>query len=394
MHNRSLTLIIALYALPVAVLSFYASLFFTPNHSLGILTTGLLLTSIGSILLYLSVPSLDHDPVIETPSISPSSENLPISPTIEEQKQNDENLELLLESQQHVHLLSQQIDNLLLEIAELSQKNAEIIKLLEVNKDEFLSFQEEAKEEQDQTRLLLHEHRHTINEQRESLEKKQQQISQLESQVRDLNYEIKTLMDVEERQSIIRFPGERYHPKELDFNQFDLEDDEMTSPPPHVNGPEEASQQLKRCLDIAQKITGGQYSHHRSSRLKDLPVESTALEMRRLFDNLRSENQVTILLYSPKDNQMLFVNNPIKSLLGWTPEKFVQQFQELLADGGEGWKQSINQLSFKNETQASLWIASKSGQHVSIKCHLGLIPTGSFRHYVIGVAYKDTESVF
>lgn len=277
------------------------------------------------------------------------------------------------------------------ELSEVHKVNEQLEKKIEALTVDYEQFQNTSREYQEQNRILLHEHQQTIHEQRENLEKKQQQITLLEGQVRDLHYEIKTLMEVEERQSIVRFPTDRFPSDRLRQREFEFviptEEDEDLAPPPQVHCAEEASQQLKRCLDIAQKITGGQYMNQKPSRLKDLPVENTALEMRRLFDNLRSENQATILLYSPKENKLLFVNNPIKSILGWSPDKFVQQFSSLVIEGAEAWKQSINQLSFKNESYANLLIASKAGHHVSVNCHLGLIPTGSFRHYVLAVLY-------
>lgn len=384
-RNRFLYLIIVLYILPVVVLSFYASLAFTPNHSFGILSAGVLLTVAGSILLFLYDNRQEPAPTpIFTPE--PHQELQPqetgIDPELFQSLQ-----EQLQAAQEQIHMQQRQQETLQQSIHEINrQKDAQERKFHEVNM-EYQRFQENTQEQQEQKRLLLHEHQQTINEQRETLEKKQQQISQLESQIRDLHYEIKTLMEVEERQSIVRFPLERHRSKEFDYSPSFQEDDDIAVSPPHVHCPDEASQQLKRCLDIAQKITGGQYMHNRPSRLRDLPVENTALEMRRLFDNLRSENQATILLYSPKDNKLLFVNNPIKSLLGWTPEKFVQQFQELQVDGGDAWKQSLSQLAFKNESQATLCLSSKSGQQVSLNCHLGLIPTGSFRHFILGVLY-------
>lgn len=383
-RNRFLFLLIALYVLPVVALSFYASLLFTSSHSFGVLSVGVLLTVAGSIIIFLYDTPSDQAPQTVFPQkILETS----LPPQQADTRESEEQEALIQDYRGQLYNLAQQNDSHLQTITELNKAKDSLEKKIIDLAQDYGTFQETAKEQQEQTRQLLLEHQRTINEQRETLEKKQQQIAQLEGQIRDLNYEIKTLMEVEERQSIIRFPADRYRPKEYDYAPAAVEDDEALPPPPHVNSLEEASQQLKRCLDIAQKITGGQYMHNRPSRLRDLPVENTALEMRRLFDNLRSENQATILLYSPKDNKLLFVNNPIKSLTGWSPEKFVHQFQELQSDGGDAWKQSVSQLSFKNETQATLWITSKSGQPISFNCQMGLIPTGSFRHYVLGVLY-------
>lgn len=384
-RNRLISLIAAAYFLPVLALSLYASLIFSSSHSFGVFSVGTLLASAGSIFLFLIDPP--QQAVLPLPAKNDVAA-VPIPVCEIDHSRYEEQAALIEEYQQHIQALSRQIESQQQSIQELNKSKEELKKKAEEEERDYRSFQESVKEQQDQYRVLLHEHQQTINEQRDTLEKKQQQIVQLEGQVRDLHYEIKTLMDVEERQSIIRFPLDRYRQKEVDYSLPPVEEEEEAQiSAQYVEGPEEASQQLRRCLDIAQKITGGHYMHNRPSRLKDLPVENTALEMRRLFDNLRSENQATILLYSPRDNRLLFVNNPIKSLLGWTPERFVHQFSDLLTDGGEAWKHSISQLAFKNEAQTTLWLTAKSGHHVSLSCHLGLIPTGSFRHFVLGVLY-------
>jgi hypothetical protein len=366
----------------VVVLSIYASFIFTPVRSFGILSVGVLLTVAGSILLFLFDKQTSPPPENHSEDIAALA---PVLPEIDA-SEYEEQKSRLQEYQSQLYALNERGEAYQATILELRKQVQGQDKTIDQLSSDLKLAQETSQEQQEHSRLLLHEHQQTINEQRDMLEKKQQHISQLEGQVRDLHYEIKTLMEVEERQSIIRFPAERFRQKEYDFMPMPSEEEDL-APPPHVHCPDEASQQLKRCLDIAQKITGGQYMHNRPSRLKDLPVENTALEMRRLFDNLRSENQATILLYSPKDNKLLFVNNPIKSLLGWPPEKFVQQFQELQTDGGEAWKQAVSQLAFKNESQATLGLISKTGQHVTLNCQLGLIPTGSFRHFVLGVLY-------
>lgn len=382
---------LALYAFPLAIVTLYASSIFSSFHSFRVLSLGIFLAICGSLILFMVYrqppAAILPEPLPEIPQAlqqEPVQHAFPEADyvsAIEELKGQmaglvSESQKLLQEGQEREHLIAE------------SNKNHNILqRKLDEIMIEYERFQDSAKDQQEQMRLLLHEHQLTITEQRDSLEKKQQQISQQEGQIRDLQYEIKTLMDLDEKQSIIRFPSDRFNIREMDNFSLSVEEEEMVMPIAHAHTPAEALQQLKRCLDIAQKITGSYFVHNRSSRLRDLPVENTALEMRRLFDNLRSESQATILLYSPKESKLLFVNNPIKSLVGWTPEKFVQQFPELLADGAEAWKSALSRLAFKNETEASLWICSKSGQQVPINCQLGLIPTGSFRHYVLGVLY-------
>jgi len=233
----------------------------------------------------------------------------------------------------------------------------------------------------------------TITQQRELIEQQEQHILKAEGQIRDLNYEIKTLIQINElshksediaKEDELDIPvplyrSEASHPSAASTTLF------QTKPimPPVV----EANLQLKRCIDIAQKITVASPFGGEASRFRDLSLNSYSLDLRRLFDSLRSENSSTIILYSQKEDKLLFANNQTKNLLGWSPEKFVQDFSQLVVEGIEEWSQALNQLPSKNEVQFQLVMKSKSGQDVAVNCHIGSIPTGMFKNHIIGVLY-------
>jgi hypothetical protein len=151
---------------------------------------------------------------------------------------------------------------------------------------------------------------------------------------------------------------------------------------------EEASQQLKRCLDIAQKFTVSNRFNSQINTFLDSPSDSFALDLRRLCDSLRSEKNSTVMLYSPKENKLLFVNNQVRALTGWSPEKFVQSFQTILYDDST-WKQGISSLSMRSEAQVKLSFKAKTGQDVTANAHLGMIPTGIFKHHTIAIVYPN-----
>ncbi len=119
----------------------------------------------------------------------------------------------------------------------------------------------------------------------------------------------------------------------------------------------------------------------------DSPADSFALDLRRLCDSLRSENSCTILLYSPKENQLLFANNQIKTVTGWSPDKFVQNFSDIMQDEAP-WRQGIASLTMRSEAKVDLTFKMKSGQDISVHGLLGLIPTGIFRQHIIAVLYR------
>jgi hypothetical protein len=168
----------------------------------------------------------------------------------------------------------------------------------------------------------------------------------------------------------------------------DLDEEEITHESKiRVHSCQDAMIQLKRCLDIAQKITSSSHFNSESSRFRDFPVDNFVLDLRRLCDSLRSENQCAILLYSPKEEKVIFANNQVKTLLGWSPEKIVQNFGDIIQEGDQEWKHHLAHISLKHESQVKLQFKTKKGHDLLVHCHLGMIPTGVFRYHVIGVLH-------
>ena len=208
----------------------------------------------------------------------------------------------------------------------------------------------------------------------------------LETKVNDLTYEIKTLLKLAES-----------HVSSISNTYQNTQDHEETTPQHtekvaaqpqdfQIQTSEEASQQLRKCIDIAQKITG---SHRFGGQLHSLinsPIDSFTLDLRRLCDTLRSENNSCVLLYSPKESQLIFANNQIKSLTGWSPEKFTQAFFDIVQNTNE-WKQSLASLSMRSEAQLNLSLKTKWGHEIAVHGQVGIIPTGIFRHHAIAVLY-------
>jgi len=225
---------------------------------------------------------------------------------------------------------------------------------------------------------LTYESAQSIEELRAALDQKQQQIVHFENQINDLRYEIKTLL----------------HLTEIDYPQKEFSQSEEESPllpeergffHEHLvaNGAE-AKVLLKSCLEKAQKITGASQLNS-TSRIK--AIDHSALDLRLLFDALREENGALIAVFSPKDSKLLFANNQTKSLLGYSPEKFVQEFQAIIQEYLEPWNEAVNQLSTKSELSLPLEMIGKGGESVHVSCHLAGIPIGIFRGLVILVAY-------
>jgi hypothetical protein len=85
---------------------------------------------------------------------------------------------------------------------------------------------------------------------------------------------------------------------------------------------------------------------------------------------------------------MLFASNQIKTLTGWSPEKFAQNFSEILLDESE-WKRGVSSLAIRSEAQIKLQLKTRFGPNLEVNASLGMIPTGIFRNHTIAVVYNS-----
>jgi hypothetical protein len=234
-----------------------------------------------------------------------------------------------------------------------------------------------------------------LEDQRSEMEKRQEQIHQLDTKVHDLSYEIKTLLYLNDDEKPMQHPSMSVEESTIDNPEqgsepiqslFDLHEEDSCSEMP-IKTPTEAAQMLRKCINIAQKLTGVNYFGNEISRYRELPTSYYTIDQRRLFDSLRIETRALILVYSQKELKVLFANNQSKSLLGWTPDKLASDFSTIFQAGMTDWKKAISLLSATSETQGHLLAKTKYGQELLLNSHLGVIPTGLFRHYVIAILY-------
>ena len=369
--------IVICYLVPILSLTAFFNIISPPHLIWRGLAIGILLSAAGSLILYflLTYWELNRRPQSAAPQIvhqNAASED------------NHENARLIKE-----------LDTKNDEIEQLQREIEKNIFQYETIINEYNTYKIQAREQIEQQSRLLNELKESLVEQRTGIERKQLQISQLETKVSDLTYEIKTLLHLAEsaatstqKESLSPADGMVMYETPFHYSTKPIEEEPDFSVliEKQISTAHEASLQLKRCLDIAQKITRS--SHFAEpSRFRDFSSDSFALDLRRLCDSLRSENNSSILLYSPKEDSLIFANNQVKFLSGWSPDKFVQNFSEIIQDGLKEWKNGIAALSLKNESQVKIILKTRSGQDILVNCHMGMIPTGIFRHHIIAVLY-------
>ena len=246
---------------------------------------------------------------------------------------------------------------------------------------------------------LLAEYQHTIREQRTLIENKQETIRQLEAKIRDLRYEIKAILqlgDMYPNTTNATVPQtQSSHPVTDVFDSESLNEEELAtlyqelpnSSEKRVQSPYDASLKLRKCLDIATKLTGASHLSTNNSSLLNLSVESYAIDLRRLFDSYRSEQSCVIILYSRTEDKLLFANSQVKGLIGWNSDRFVSHFTRLIQKGLGEWKQAVHQLNKDEEKSVSLLFKTRTNESLLTRCQLALIPSGVFANHVVGILY-------
>ncbi len=401
---RILLAILFCYCLPLLAQIFFNTFQSPANTFWASTAIGLFITAFGSLILFMLITSWEiEQKTIETEiiTIEPPSPEPTLDPKLLEEAEERFHLvfEELSSCKAQNSQLEEELDHCQRELLDLNMESERLHRELEQTQQEFEHFKASSEEKLEQNHLFLGEYQQTINEQRNAVETKQQIIEQLETKVRDLTYEIKTLLQIAEKvqsdkpQTIVPIPlgalvlCETNTSYQVNENERPARQN-LEKPVLMSNS---IAAQLKRCLDIAQKITGGSHYANRLTRTRDLSLDNNALDLRRLCDSLRSEASSPLWVYSQKESKLLFANQEIKNLLGWHPEKFIQNFSEIIGGHTQEWQNALAQLAYKNICQTQLSLKAKSGQTVTLQCHMGVISTGLFRGYIIGIA--DHEAV-
>lgn len=417
--------ILLFYLIPLLFLTYYSFGYLPKSINWNFFSFGLLILSGGSLslvfLLYyreqffkkqLSPQHLGSD-VYSQEFLSPFiTQKLP-----EQHIQSNQNaLEL--------HELTNEIEFVKSKLKEALEQNEELIKEIQIKENEQIKFEEEKYQfdlnfekfdsEREEFKSYYEEHlkeksdqlyslEQTIQDQQIELNSRQGIIQQQEIKIQDLGYEIKTLLYLHEidppyKQKEVS-KEDSFAPLNLSseispqpslettmqfFDHF--ENEFPTSETVEAYLPSEASALLKNCIDLAQKITGSSFYGNHTNRYREFAPHYT-IAQRHLFDSLSNETGALIILYSPREEKLLFANHYSKQFLGWAPEKLISDFMNIAKDGVENFKRVSSQLNGIDETQTHLLMKSKNGNEVRMNVHLGMIPNGLFKNYVIAILY-------
>lgn len=342
-ENQAVT-ILFFYTIPIAAWIFYVMKFTSFSGSWLVFSSGLLL--IFSLSLIMMVWVRKNTLVLAADTVQ----------TIQEESSAD----LPQEDVSQLEALNLHLSNSL-------QENEELKKSHESLKEQFAA--------------LANESSQTIEDLRTSLDQKQQQNILLENQIHDLRYEIKTLLHLTE----IDYSSKSSSNTRSENMSSGFEENLFLFDEHLVSSEAEAKLLLKQCIEAAQKITGV-CQLQTTKRQKAISMDPFTLDLRLLFDSLRDEQGALISVVSLRDNKLIFANNQTKPLLGYSPEKFVQDFFSIIEEPIV-WNQAIENLATRSEVAIKLHMQSKNSDALLTSCHLGAIPTGIFRGLAIAVTY-------
>ncbi len=418
--------VILFYFTPLFMLTAYSLGVMSREKSWSILSIGLSLLMLAALILIVLIRNWEsnlrnyfqqkHSPSIQlvTPLIPNQTEfKVTNFDSLEKPESSDTDFNELssyLEAKK-------QVDFLVQNIKELEEKNVDLLHTLNLKDDfietisletsrlqskeaqitqDFSDYRLFADEQLRQKNLQLSSLQQTIEDQRNEMEKRLEQIQNLDTKVHDLSFEIKTLLYLNESDtpSIFSQPFQEKAKDQQTVLNFGLDASTEKNEIQHffnqnVISATEAYSLLKHCMEIAEKLSGSHSLNPEVNRYRDLQSSRYAIDQRRLFDSLREETSTLVLVFSLKENKLIFVNSQSKHLLGWTPEKFVIDFPHIIQSSLSDWKIAIQELSNQNEYQTRLLFKTKSGSEIFVNCLLGSVSTGLFRQHAIGVLFKS-----
>jgi len=427
--------IIVFYLIPLIFFSAYSIKLMSHHESWALLSVGLLLVVFGTLSLlflvsYWEQTMRDKKP---TPSLFLSQQALTLTSNKKEAKvmsldpsltfdtigqhepselnsfkENSKEMNLLQAAIQASHKQQEELANALeikgQEQHRQEEENRQLQMKAQQIAQDFADYKIFSEEQLKQKQLQFSALQQMVEDQRNEMEKRQEQIHQLDTKVHDLSYEIKTLLYLHDEEgsrtqsppkiskenkspSLMREPNSDIQPIILTAVTPPTIEQESNTQENPIQNPIEAIQLLRKCIQIAQKLTGANYYSNESSRYREFSSSYFAIDQRRLFDSLRSEKGALLIVYSLKEQKLLFANSESKGILGWSPDKFLSDFPTIMQEGIQEWKKALQMLVTTPESQVRLLAKTKQGQEILLNCHLGTISSGLFRNYIIGVLY-------
>lgn len=366
LRQRIISALLICYFVPLSLLCLYSSLQIPLHTGWIIFSCGLFAALGGAALLFILLLQWEK-------SFTKSEEADEDCMQCEKKEVLDQRVKSLIDEVERLKYLSEELQR---GKEKIEQEQSELQQALE-------NHHVVAEKELEEKKILLDQYQSTIAQQRDVIDKKEQRLALLQEEIRDLKYELKTVVEISEKTQATFVQDPPSSPVKT-YPVAEPPSQNRSSLNPH----EEAYQQLKRCIDIAQKLTGARHLAGDSSRFRNLSGDGYALDLRRFCDSFRNEQSSVIILYSPTEGKTLFVNNLVKSMLGIPPDKFLQNFPHLLLTANrQKWNFLVKEALNNYKVEDTLRVREHT-----IQCIMGAIPTGIFKDHIIAIFYLKSEN--
>jgi len=391
--------VLLFYLLPVLLFSKHSIGLMSANKSWSVISLGLVISLFGSALFIVLIKNWEE--AVREKSLAKIKVT---SPVFAEEKitplnsyESDEQLVTLEtaldESQQQSQQLASELQTQNEHLRQVTEEGGLCRQRLETLKKEYEEYRHNIEHSMVQGNQELSQAKERLEQMARQVEEQSRLNSELESKNRDLSYEVKTLLELEDRESASSArasSAESFHPVMAAFadggeDLHAASADELTavSSERQVHSPYDAVLELQRCIDIAKDLKGAAHLSDGSSRLG---ADAYAIDLRRLFDKFRHETSSPIVLYNPSEEKVLFASNQVTGILGWSPEKFASDFFSLLQEGSEQWREASKSLDGTNHQTVSLVIKTETAAtDALVHGYINSVPSGPFANHVIGV---------
>ena len=292
----------------------------------------------------------------------------------------------LQNAQESSEVLAQKMESSSQELSKLQGERQHLISQCKKFASRFQSIKDQYLSKVGRQEGVVAEHERQIAHQQGLIEQYQREIQQFKSRNEDLNYELKTVLELKDLEEEAESGVEEYYSyDEVPDEDVVLESGKVESIwQPAVIDSESAQTELQRCIGIAEDISEGSRLGNGGSGVITMFMDSYAIDMRRLFEQYRNVDDNVIFFYSPQEDRLVFINRQVRDLVGFTPERFINDFYRLVQNVDD-WKVGLQQLEYNQITTIRLLVKDKSGGGLWVDCHLGRIPVGIFSNNVVGV---------
>lgn len=239
-----------------------------------------------------------------------------------------------------------------------------------------VEIQKSAHEQILQKEALESEYQQTIFEQRGIIEKHKRYISLLESKIHDLTFEIRSLLQLEKP-----LPPDKTLPRLA-------KDESLNYVTSKTSSTYDLSFTVRKYISIAENFKGAETLGNKNGlgrRFLGIGYDNFSLDLRHLFESFRDETSGIVFIYSLAENKMLFANNFVKTALGYSSDKFVNEFPSLVAGGAIEWNGALQKILAGSDQKFKLLLNTKTKKEMLFQGLIGPIKTGPFANHAIGI---------